>query len=123
MRAQRSTPNELADSHYRGRAGNRYISDYDHNRIRKVSNGIITTIAGSGMPAYRGCNGPTIEGGLEWSYRLRGGLPRQHLRLPHTQQSRSHPYVSTTPIITINGVVPVYSSVPTVQPGSWPAST
>jgi hypothetical protein len=42
--AQLSTPTSVTvDS-----AGNLYISDYDNNRVRKVSNGIITTVAGSG---------------------------------------------------------------------------
>ena len=40
-------------------AGNVYIADTNNNRIRKVTaaNGIITTLAGNGAPAYGGDNG------------------------------------------------------------------
>ncbi len=39
-------------------SGNAYITDYQNNRIRKVSSGIITTVAGNGMPGFAGDNGP-----------------------------------------------------------------
>src|ERR1035437_8069743 len=48
-------------------AGNLYIAepgDSLNNRIRKVSNGVITTIAGNGVPAYYGDNGPAVNAAL-----------------------------------------------------------
>ena len=45
-------------------AGNLYIADYGNNRIRKVSNGIVTTFAGNGVPAYAGDNGPAANASL-----------------------------------------------------------
>jgi len=39
-------------------AGNLYIADTENSRIRKVSNGVITTVAGSGTPGFGGDNGP-----------------------------------------------------------------
>lgn len=49
-----SSPTALAlDS-----AGNLYISDYGHNLIRKVSGGVITTVAGDGVAGYTGDGGP-----------------------------------------------------------------
>jgi uncharacterized protein (TIGR03437 family) len=43
--------------------GNYYIADGDNYRIRKVdSNGIITTIAGTGAEGYTGDNGPATNG-------------------------------------------------------------
>ena len=47
-------------------AGNLYIADSDHNRIRMVtkSTGLISTIAGNGNLAYTGDNGPATSASL-----------------------------------------------------------
>jgi len=46
-------------------AGNVYIADMDDNRIRKVSaSGIITTVAGTGVPGYTGDRGPAANAQL-----------------------------------------------------------
>jgi uncharacterized protein (TIGR03437 family) len=45
-------------------AGNLYIVDYSNHRIRKVSNGIITTVAGNGTPGFSGDNGPATSAQL-----------------------------------------------------------
>ena len=45
--------------------GNVYIADsYPNSRIRKVSTGIITTIAGTGTGSYSGDNGAATSAGL-----------------------------------------------------------
>ena len=44
--------------------GNVYIGDYYNHRIRKVSTGIITTIAGTGTGSYSGDNGAATSAGL-----------------------------------------------------------
>jgi uncharacterized protein (TIGR03437 family) len=55
--AQLSGPTGLAvDS-----AGNLYIADAGNFRVRVVSNGIITTIAGNGSQGYSGDNGPAAN--------------------------------------------------------------
>jgi len=48
--------------------GNLYICDEGDSRIRKVSNGLITTVAGNGMPGFSGDNGPatSAEMGSPW---------------------------------------------------------
>jgi uncharacterized protein (TIGR03437 family) len=46
-------------------AGNLYIADTYNNRIRKVSNGVITTIAGNGTQSFGGDNGPALLGQLD----------------------------------------------------------
>jgi uncharacterized protein (TIGR03437 family) len=38
-------------------AGNIYIADTGNNRVRRVSNGTITTLAGNGLPGYSGDGG------------------------------------------------------------------
>ncbi|HTX35759.1 MAG TPA: hypothetical protein VME43_12090, partial [Bryobacteraceae bacterium] len=43
---------------------NLYIADSNNNRIRKVSNGVITTVAGNGTFGFRGDNGPATSAEL-----------------------------------------------------------
>jgi trimeric autotransporter adhesin len=58
--AQLSNPDGVAvDS-----AGNLYIADSNNSRIRKVSNGVITTVAGSGMAGFSGDNGSATSAAL-----------------------------------------------------------
>jgi uncharacterized protein (TIGR03437 family) len=45
-------------------AGNLYIADTYNNRIRKVTNGKISTVAGNGVAAFAGDNGPAISASL-----------------------------------------------------------
>ena len=47
-------------------AGNLYIADSAHNRIRKVTaaTGLISTIAGNGNPSYKGDDGPAVDATL-----------------------------------------------------------
>src|ERR1017187_1366782 len=47
-----------------GPDGSLYIAEYLNNRIRRISNGIITTIAGNGTQGYSGDNGPAIKAQL-----------------------------------------------------------
>ena len=47
-------------------AGNVYIADESNNRIRKVSNRAITTIAGNGTYGYSGDGGPATAAQLNW---------------------------------------------------------
>jgi uncharacterized protein (TIGR03437 family) len=45
-------------------AGNLYIADANNNRICKVSNGVITTVAGNGTAGYSGDGGPATSAEL-----------------------------------------------------------
>jgi hypothetical protein len=45
-------------------AGNIYIADTGNLRVRKVANGVITTLAGNGMPGFSGDNGPATSAQL-----------------------------------------------------------
>jgi sugar lactone lactonase YvrE len=44
--------------------GNLYIADIGNNRVRKVTNGVITTVAGTGTPGFSGDNGPATSAQL-----------------------------------------------------------
>jgi len=46
-------------------AGNLYIADTGNCRVREVSNGIITTVAGNGSCDYGGDGGPAMSAGLD----------------------------------------------------------
>jgi sugar lactone lactonase YvrE len=45
-------------------AGSLYISDQGNHRIRKVTNGVITTVVGIGIPGFSGDNGPATSAQL-----------------------------------------------------------
>jgi uncharacterized protein (TIGR03437 family) len=51
-------------------AGNLYIADTNNGRIRKVSNGIITTVAGNGVYGAAGDGGPATSAELSEPYAL-----------------------------------------------------
>jgi sugar lactone lactonase YvrE len=47
-------------------AGNLYIADTDNHRIRKVSSGVITTVAGNGSFGFSGDSGLATSAKLNW---------------------------------------------------------
>ena len=47
-------------------AGNLYIAESTNNRIRKVSGGTITTVAGNGIGAFSGDGGPATSASLDY---------------------------------------------------------
>jgi uncharacterized protein (TIGR03437 family) len=49
-------------------AGNLYIADQNNQRIRKVSGGTITTVAGNGRESYSGDGGPATSAALAGPY-------------------------------------------------------
>jgi uncharacterized protein (TIGR03437 family) len=60
IKAQLNAPKGIAvDS-----AGNVYFADAGNGRIRKISNGVITTVAGNGSGTNSGDNGPALNAGL-----------------------------------------------------------
>ncbi len=111
--AQLTAPGAIAlDS-----AGALYIAD--NLRLRKVSGGVISTVAGNGTTGFSGDNGPATSA--------------QFSEIPGVAvDSAGNVYIAdasnnririltpgTPPAISHGGVVPVYSPVPTIQPGSW----
>ncbi len=46
-------------------AGNLYVADQLNHRIRKIANGLITTVAGNGTPGFSGDNGPATNAQLQ----------------------------------------------------------
>ncbi len=60
LTAQLSSPTYTAT----GPAGETYIVDSGHNVVRKVANGVITTVAGTGVPGYTGDGGAATSATL-----------------------------------------------------------
>jgi len=60
LRASLNSPQGVAAD----QAGNLYIADTLNNRVRRVSGGVITTIAGTGVAGFSGDNGPATKAQL-----------------------------------------------------------
>ena len=58
-------------------SGNLYIADMENHRIRRVSDGVITTLAGDGRPGYSGDGGPAANARLDLPADLALGADRQ----------------------------------------------
>lgn len=106
-------------------AGSLYIADAGNYRIRKVtSDGIITTIAGTGRPDNSGDGGPATSASLASLQSVAVG-PGGLIYVSDVRQSdgaalvRVLTPVVSVPAISAGGVVPLYSSVGTIQPGEW----
>ncbi|MEO8368750.1 MAG: hypothetical protein ABI806_06095, partial [Candidatus Solibacter sp.] len=52
------------------RLGNLYISDTDNHRVRKISGGLVRTIAGTGAPGFGGDGKPATDAQLNLPYGL-----------------------------------------------------
>ncbi len=89
-------------------AGNIYIADYVHNRIRKVdaSTKIITTVAGNGIPGYSGDGGDAKNASLYYPQGV-------------SIDSAGNVYIADTNNKRIRKVLPV-SAVTTVQSADTP---
>ncbi len=89
-------------------AGNLYIADSFNNRVRKVSGGVITTVAGNGVrargppsPGWRTCHVGSCHSGQR-SNRSRGETPFT---------SADSAFVRVTPAGTINNVASMINAV------------
>ena len=72
-------------------SGSVYLADSDRNLIRKIRpNGIITTIAGTGVAGNAGDGGPAIAAQLNAPGQSRVGFRRQSVFRRHREQSRAH---------------------------------
>jgi trimeric autotransporter adhesin len=96
-RAQLSSPCGIAVD----AAGNLYIADFDSHRIRKVSNGVITTVAGNGTSGFSGDNGPATSAQLGNPYGVAvDAAGNLYIADPPTQRIRK---VSNGLITTVAG--------------------
>jgi uncharacterized protein (TIGR03437 family) len=109
-------------------SGNLFIADTGNNRIRKVSaSGIITTVAGNGITdpvtgrsSFSGDGGPAISATLNNP----DGVvvdAAGNIFIADTGNNRIREVSAppAAPSVTSGGIVPVYSTVTTIQPGEW----
>jgi uncharacterized protein (TIGR03437 family) len=85
-------------------AGNLYIADIANNRIRKVSGGIITTVAGDGNIGFSGDGGPATGASLDHPAGIAvdsvGNLYIADMYNNRIRQVLANPPVSTSPLIS-----------------------
>jgi uncharacterized protein (TIGR03437 family) len=103
-------------------SGNIFVTVYYSNRIRKIApGGIITTVAGGGAQSFSGDGGPAASGSLNHpsTVAVDGS---GNIFIADTGNNRIREVSASTgtgPSINPSGVVPIYSSVPVIQPGEW----
>jgi uncharacterized protein (TIGR03437 family) len=100
-------------------ADNIYISDAGNVRVRMVSGGIVTTIAGTGAGGVSGDNGPAAGATFNGERGIAVDAA-SHVYIGDSLNDRVRVLTpGTKPVIAPSGVVPVFSSVSLIQPGSW----
>jgi len=103
-------------------AGNLYFNDDLNYRTRRIAaNGTISTVAGSGAQGFAGDGGPATSASLNGNFGV--ALDQSgNLYIADSTNNRIrevYAVASGPPAITAGGIVPVYSSATTIQPGSW----
>jgi uncharacterized protein (TIGR03437 family) len=104
-------------------AGSIYIADSGNARIRKVSGGIITTVAGNGTAGYAGDGGPALQAEFNNPFSLTsdtsGDLYVGDLFNNRVRESTSLTATSGSPIVTESQTAGSFGAFSTVAPGSW----
>ena len=100
-------------------ADNLYISDPQNNRVRRVSNGLITTVAGNGVQGMVDAvdaGSGELNGPQGLSVDAAGNV---YIAEPGNNRIRLLTPLSALPVISKGGIGPLFSSIPVIQSGSW----
>ena len=104
-------------------SGNLFIADFSNSVVRKISaNGVITTVAGNGSFGYSGDGGPATSAPLDFPPAVAVDASGNLFIADTRSVVRIVLAASTTPVspaIQRAGIVPVGSTVSTVQTGEW----
>jgi uncharacterized protein (TIGR03437 family) len=96
-------------------AGSLYIADIGNNRIRKVSNGVITTVAGIGTAGFSGDNGPATSAQLNDPYGV--AVSSGNVYIADSGNNRIRFLTATLPTISTLVNAASLSNAPVVSPG------
>jgi uncharacterized protein (TIGR03437 family) len=104
-------------------AGSIYIADAANARIRKVSGGIITTVAGNGTAGYVGDGGPASQAEFNNPFPLTSDTTG-NLYVGDLFNNRIREIIGVTatagpPIVTETQTAGSFGAFSTVAPGSW----
>lgn len=105
-------------------AGNIYCNDDLNFRTRRIStSGTISTVAGNGVEGFSGDGGPATSAELSGNFGVTIDVSGNLYIADSTNNRVREVYGAappgSTPALTSGGIVPIYSSATTVQPGSW----
>ncbi len=102
-------------------SGNLYIADLSDNCIRKVTAaGIISTVAGNGSYGFSGDGGQALNATLASPSAVAvDGAGNLFIADQMNNRIRKVTPATSSPSIKSGGIVPVYSTVSTIQPGEW----
>jgi uncharacterized protein (TIGR03437 family) len=98
-------------------AGNLYIADLDNSRVRKVSNGVISSIAGGG-PSF-GDDGPATSAQLHYPTDVAVNTSGNVFVSDQSDNRIRLLTPNAVPAIKPGGIVPNDSTVAIIQSGSW----
>jgi uncharacterized protein (TIGR03437 family) len=94
------------------RDNNVYVSDTNNNRVRKVTpNGVISTVAGTGLAAFSGDNGPSTQAALNYPIGLASD-GAGNVYIADALNGRVRRIARNGVITTVAGGAPLSASVP-----------
>lgn len=105
-------------------SGNLFFNDDANYRTRRITaTGAINTIAGNGSQGFSGDGGPATMASLNGNFGITLD-PSGNLYIADSMNNRIREIYAvdapdSAPVISSGGVVPIYSTATTVQPGSW----
>jgi uncharacterized protein (TIGR03437 family) len=106
-------------------SGNIYFNDDLNFRTRRIAagDGSISTVAGNGLQGFSGDNGPATSASLNGNFGAAVDAAGNLYIADSTNNRIREVYGAAAPgpnpAVTSGGVVPIYSSSTTIQPGSW----
>ncbi len=101
-------------------AGNIYYSDSGDNLIVQVNSaGLLTIVAGNGSQGFSGDNGPATSAALNFPSGVTVDSAGNVYFADNGNNRVREIVMPPAPVVTSGGIVPIYSSATTIQPGEW----